>query len=348
MVCTMTLLTGMSLTMAPSASANSVADLETELGECSLRGDADLDGDVDSDDLVVGFQAGKWNTGEYATAFEGDANGDFVYDSADLVQIFQDGGYRDSGCGFGVPFGLTKAVVLEIIEALEEGDDATLFANRTHIESFSAYIRAQFSVQSWALIESTVHQAVDDGYDHIDVFEEINSLLEDQDADGYNLMLEEAATAYAVLPAGETSMATSAVPSMARILAPRGLMKKKGSPPQGMPGFGQKQAVALPVVVAAPWIKKNLVSGLGSLLGRMGEYFWGTSQCKGRAEVLSELHCMNLTKPELGHDLRDWAEIKGCCDRKVEIQKKGCEYDREPLKSDYKDCVIRANDLATK
>ena len=120
MVCTMTLLTGMSLTMAPSASANSVADLETELGECSLRGDADLDGDVDSDDLVVGFQAGKWNTGEYATAFEGDANGDFVYDSADLVQIFQDGGYRDSGCGFGVPFGLTKAVVLEIIEALEE------------------------------------------------------------------------------------------------------------------------------------------------------------------------------------------------------------------------------------
>ena len=59
-------------------------------------GDANLDGEFNSTDLVELFQAG-----EYADRFErnsgwatGDWNGDREFDSADLVLAFQDGGYE--------------------------------------------------------------------------------------------------------------------------------------------------------------------------------------------------------------------------------------------------------------
>ena len=67
-------------------------------------GDANLDGEFDSDDFVQVFQAGKYERGwvdEYGnsegeTAFwsEGDWNTDGVFDSGDFVTAFVDGGYE--------------------------------------------------------------------------------------------------------------------------------------------------------------------------------------------------------------------------------------------------------------
>ena len=67
-------------------------------------GDANLDGEFDSRDLVSVFQAGKYGKSstnqwgqtypEHATWAEGDWNGDGVFGSGDLVVAFQDGGYE--------------------------------------------------------------------------------------------------------------------------------------------------------------------------------------------------------------------------------------------------------------
>jgi hypothetical protein len=57
-------------------------------------GDANLDGDFNSGDLVMVFQAGTYETGEQAGWARGDWTGDQVFDSADFVAAFQDGGYE--------------------------------------------------------------------------------------------------------------------------------------------------------------------------------------------------------------------------------------------------------------
>ncbi|MBX7080289.1 MAG: dockerin type I repeat-containing protein [Nannocystaceae bacterium] len=57
-------------------------------------GDVDLDGAVDSSDLVVLFAAGRYETGEPASYGEGDFNGDGVFDSGDLVALFSGGDYE--------------------------------------------------------------------------------------------------------------------------------------------------------------------------------------------------------------------------------------------------------------
>ena len=57
-------------------------------------GDADLNGDFNSNDFVQVFQAGKYETGAEAGWSEGDWNGDGVFDSADFITAFQDGGYE--------------------------------------------------------------------------------------------------------------------------------------------------------------------------------------------------------------------------------------------------------------
>ncbi len=58
-------------------------------------GDADLDGEFNSSDLVDVFQAGTYETGEPATWATGDWTGDMQFDSSDLVEAFQDGGYEE-------------------------------------------------------------------------------------------------------------------------------------------------------------------------------------------------------------------------------------------------------------
>lgn len=57
-------------------------------------GDANLDGEFGSGDLVAVFQAAKYETGLAASWAEGDWNCDGVFDSGDLVTAFQDGGYE--------------------------------------------------------------------------------------------------------------------------------------------------------------------------------------------------------------------------------------------------------------
>ncbi len=57
-------------------------------------GDADLNGEFNSGDMVQVFAAGKYETGEYAGWAEGDWNADGVFNSSDMVTAFVDGGYE--------------------------------------------------------------------------------------------------------------------------------------------------------------------------------------------------------------------------------------------------------------
>jgi hypothetical protein len=57
-------------------------------------GDADLNGEFNSADFVIIFQAGKFEAASNATWREGDWNGDLRFSSGDLVQAFQDGGFE--------------------------------------------------------------------------------------------------------------------------------------------------------------------------------------------------------------------------------------------------------------
>ena len=57
-------------------------------------GDTNLDGEVNSGDLIAVFQEGKYETGQQAGWAEGDWDGDGVFGSGDLVAAFQDGGYE--------------------------------------------------------------------------------------------------------------------------------------------------------------------------------------------------------------------------------------------------------------
>ena len=57
-------------------------------------GDANLDNEFNSGDLVDVFAAGKYESGEMAGWAEGDWNGDMSFDSGDLVVAFADGGYE--------------------------------------------------------------------------------------------------------------------------------------------------------------------------------------------------------------------------------------------------------------
>ena len=57
-------------------------------------GDADLNGDFNSTDMVQVFVAGKYETGDGAGWAEGDWNGNGVFNSGDMVAAFVDGGYE--------------------------------------------------------------------------------------------------------------------------------------------------------------------------------------------------------------------------------------------------------------
>lgn len=61
----------------------------------SWMGDANLDGEFNSEDLVTVFQAGQYEDGLAANSswVTGDWNADAEFDTADLILAFQDGGY---------------------------------------------------------------------------------------------------------------------------------------------------------------------------------------------------------------------------------------------------------------
>ena len=81
--------------------------MTTICGSKTLRtwyGDANLDGEFDSGDMVQVFTAGRYETNPIldtsgrllnpASWSEGDWNGDGVFDSSDMVTAFVDGGYE--------------------------------------------------------------------------------------------------------------------------------------------------------------------------------------------------------------------------------------------------------------
>ena len=57
-------------------------------------GDANLDGEFSSGDMVQVLASGKYETNEQAGWAAGDWNADGVFDSGDLVTAFVDGGYE--------------------------------------------------------------------------------------------------------------------------------------------------------------------------------------------------------------------------------------------------------------
>lgn len=59
-----------------------------------LAGDANRDGLFDSEDIVLTFQAGKYETGAQAVWAEGDFDSNGVFDSSDLIAAFQTGSYE--------------------------------------------------------------------------------------------------------------------------------------------------------------------------------------------------------------------------------------------------------------
>ena len=65
----------------------------------TFYGDANLDGEFDSTDLVSVFQAGEYEDAisMNSTWSTGDWNGDGEFDSGDLAVAFQDGGYQQRG-----------------------------------------------------------------------------------------------------------------------------------------------------------------------------------------------------------------------------------------------------------
>jgi hypothetical protein len=62
-------------------------------------GDANVDGEFNSTDLVVLFSAGKYENAQAAVWTEGDFNGDGVFTTSDLVDALQDGGYEQGPVG---------------------------------------------------------------------------------------------------------------------------------------------------------------------------------------------------------------------------------------------------------
>jgi hypothetical protein len=61
---------------------------------CPLPGDANQNGEFNESDLVLVFQAGKYETAQPATWQEGDWNHDGLFNSGDLVAALQTGRYR--------------------------------------------------------------------------------------------------------------------------------------------------------------------------------------------------------------------------------------------------------------
>ncbi len=66
-------------------------------------GDANLDGEFNSGDLVSVFSIGKYETGNAAGWDEGDWDASGMFDSGDFVKAFSDGGYEQGPRGNPVP-----------------------------------------------------------------------------------------------------------------------------------------------------------------------------------------------------------------------------------------------------
>lgn len=78
-----------------SVDSRDLAELVTSANYLhSYVGDANLDGEFGSADLITVFQAAKYETGEPASWSEGDWNGDGTFNTGDLIAAFQGAGYE--------------------------------------------------------------------------------------------------------------------------------------------------------------------------------------------------------------------------------------------------------------
>lgn len=91
-----------------SQNTESVTDLEVTDQALRLPGDANLDGTVNHNDLMMICNAGKYNTGAAATWAEGDFTGDRKVDFDDILALFPNYSSAESlsnleGCPFLAP-----------------------------------------------------------------------------------------------------------------------------------------------------------------------------------------------------------------------------------------------------
>ena len=91
----------------------------------TFAGDANLDLEFNSSDLVEVFASGKYESGAMATWSEGDWDGSMLFDTSDMVYAFVGGGYelgpRTAAAGVPEPsglllfvFGLTIATLVRL------------------------------------------------------------------------------------------------------------------------------------------------------------------------------------------------------------------------------------------
>ena len=80
----------------PSTSSATEAGQDVRIVQFELTwfGDANLDREFNSGDMVQVFVRGKYETGVDASWEDGDWNGDGQFDSGDLIVAFQDGGFE--------------------------------------------------------------------------------------------------------------------------------------------------------------------------------------------------------------------------------------------------------------
>jgi hypothetical protein len=95
------------------------ADLQFWLHDIAntFAGDANLDGEFNSSDLVQIFSAGEYEDGieNNSTWSEGDWNGDCEFDSGDLVTAFQAGAYEQGPAAIAVPESQSTEVVVATV-----------------------------------------------------------------------------------------------------------------------------------------------------------------------------------------------------------------------------------------
>ena len=86
-------------------------------------GDANLDGEFNSRDLVTVFEAGEYedNIAGNSGWAEGDWNGDGDFSTSDLVAAFEDGGYEKGPRALGRPvpeaFWILPSILLLFVES---------------------------------------------------------------------------------------------------------------------------------------------------------------------------------------------------------------------------------------
>ena len=122
----------------------------------ALYGDANLDGDFNSMDLVQVLRAGKYETSQTAEWSEGDWNLDGVFDRKDLVAALQRGAYSPQsfaahpGVENEVPFkGSLQAVETSVVQFPTLFVDASGSGNATHLGRFTVTYEIEVDIPTF-------------------------------------------------------------------------------------------------------------------------------------------------------------------------------------------------------